>query len=427
MVLTPIRREFGGTLTNRISQILIKPHFKVRLFFVKFALMKTHLKSITFASIVLTMVLAGCCRSNKIEETKAWAWLGTRAAESDSLLEHYFRNAAEAGIDAVFYEAHGGYPVIVDSTTFTDLSAVENLKRAATFAKKYGVELHAWMWTTNRCEKTLLKAHPEWYQVTAKGESLAEIKMYNREHYRFLCPNHEGVLEYMKERVRELAQVDGLAGIHMDFIRYPDAMLPYALHESRGVVQDKIYPEWDCCYCDECRAKFKAQTGIDPLDLEDPTSNEEWMQFRYDTMAKFASEIAAEIKACGKISSAAVFASPAESKKLVRQDWVNFRNVDFLMPMIYNKSYGFPDEWIEVATREGIEGLKSADNPAVLLSGLSMGGRRMAERADSLKACASYAMAGGSPGVCIFCLDSFNRAEDGWAVLKELVESIKQK
>lgn len=379
-----------------------------------------------FFILTLAFVLVGCCR-DKGRDVKVWAWLGTHAADSDSLFESYFRNAAQAGIDAVFYEAHGGYPEIVDSTTFKDIAAIENLKKAAVYAEKYGVELHAWMWTTNRCEKTLLEAHPEWYQVNALGESLADIKMYGREHYRFLCPNHEGVIEYMKERVREIAQVPGLAGIHMDFIRYPDAMLPYALHESRGVVQDRIYPDWDCCYCDECRAKFKAQTGIDPLELEDPTSNEEWMQFRYNTMANYASEIAAEIKACGKISSAAVFASPEESKKLVRQDWVNFRNVDYFMPMIYNSAYGFPDEWIETATREGIEGLKAAGNPAVLRSGLAMGGRHMSERVDTLKAAAAYAVAGGSQGLTIFCLDSFNRAENGWAVLKEIVDSVKGK
>lgn len=367
----------------------------------------------------IVLALSGCGKKNHV-----WAWLNTGAAQSDSLMEHYFQKAAEAGIDAIFYECHGGYPEIIDSTSFRDSSGLEKLRMAAKYAQKYGVELHAWMWTTNRCEKTLRDAHHDWYQVNAKGENLADIKMYNREHYRFICPNHEGVLEYMKDRVREIAEIPGVTGIHMDFIRYPDAMLPYALHESRHVVQDKFYPDWDCCYCDECRAKFKAQTGIDPLDLEDPTSNEQWMQFRYETMANYASEIAAKIKACGKVSSAAVFASPSESKKLVRQDWANFRNIDYMMPMIYNGAYGFPNPWIEDATREGVEALKEAENPAVLVSGLSMGGRHM--ELDSLKACAGYAIAGGSPGLCIFCLESFNRAENGWEMLKQLVENVKE-
>ena len=247
---------------------------------------------------------------------------------SDETLEHYFSKCSEVGIEAIMMECHGGYPKILDSTSFRDEAAIQIIRRAVPYASKYGVELHAWIWTTNRCEKTLREAHPEWYQVNAQGESCNDIKLYNREHYRWLCPSRPEVTEYLKDRVRELAEIEGLDGIHLDFIRYPDVILPYGLHESRGVVQDKVYPLWDFCYCDVCRAEFKKQYGIDPMDLEDPTACQEWMQYRWDAMAHMASEVAAEIKKCGKVSSAAVFASPEESKKLVRQDWANFRNLD---------------------------------------------------------------------------------------------------
>ena len=277
---------------------------------------------------------------------------------TDEVLEDYFSRAADAGLSGIFLECHGGYPeVLGDSTAFRDSAALVILRRAVPVAQKYGLELHAWMWTTNRCEHALLEAHPDWYEVNGLGESLAEIEMYNRKHYRFLCPTHEGVAEYLKDRVRELAEVEGLTGIHLDFIRYPDAILPYGLHESRGVVQDKVYPQWDCCYCDECRAAFKAQTGIDPLELEDPTACPEWMQFRWDAMARLADGLLAEIRACGKVASAAVFATPEESRKLVRQDWVQFRHADALLPMIYYSSYAQPREWVETASREGVEAL----------------------------------------------------------------------
>ena len=39
--------------------------------------------------------------------------------------------------------------------------------------------------------------------------------MYGRKHYRFLCLNHEGVTDDLKDRVRELAEVAGLDGIHL--------------------------------------------------------------------------------------------------------------------------------------------------------------------------------------------------------------------
>lgn len=359
--------------------------------------------------LLLSSLLLISCKDNKPE---VWAWIAGKTTMTDQEWDSYFSHAKEVGIDAILVECHGGYPeVLTDSSDMEDKAAVLILENAAKAAKKYGIALHAWMWTTNRCEHSTRDAHPEWYQVNRLGMNMTDFKMYNREHYRFLCPSHKEAIEYLKERVREIAAVDGLAGIHMDFIRYPDAMLPYGLHESRGVVQDKFYPMWDCCYCEECRAAFKKLTGIDPLELEDPATDPDWLAFRWNAMANFASEIAAEIKACGKVSSAAVFASPEESRKLVRQDWTHFKNVDIFLPMIYNDAYGFPNEWIETATREGVAELDNLANPAILRSGMAFG-RNTTE--EELTECFRYALNGGSDGVCIFCLEPFQQSEGGW-------------
>lgn len=372
------------------------------------------------ALVVLAIAFLCCsCTGNAgKKDFKVYAWLAGKVDMPEEQLEEYFSRCAETGIEGIFLECHGGYPAVLgDSTSFRDSAALVILRRAAVYAKKYDVELHAWMWTTNRCEHSLREAHPDWYQVNGLGESLNDIKMYNREHYRFICPNHEGVSEYLKERIRELAEVDGLTGIHLDFIRYPDAILPYGLHESRGVVQDRVYPQWDCCYCDECRALFKEKTGIDPLDLEDPTECEEWMQFRWDALAQLASGLLTEIKACGKVSSAAVFATPFESKKLVRQDWVNFQDADMLFPMIYHWSYGQPEEWIETASREGVEGLKNAGNDAQLISGI------MVPREGHFKECIDMAKNAGAAGISFFSLEAFNRHPENWDLLKAALEA----
>jgi len=372
----------------------------------------------------LAVVLCGLfsCACSKEQPFKVYTWLMGDLDMPEGVLENYFCKAAEVGIDGILLECHGGYPVILqDSSSFRDSASLVILRRAAVYAKKYNVELHAWTWTTNRCELNLRQQHPQWYQVNGLGQSLTEVKLYNREHYRFLCPSHPEVTEYLKDRVRELAEVDGLTGIHLDFIRYPDAILPYGLHESRGVVQDKVYPLWDCCYCDECRAEFKAQTGIDPLDLEDPTSNEQWMQFRWDLMSKMSSEVLAEIKACGKVASAAVFATPGESKKLVRQDWVNYRNADGFFPMIYTDSYNQTEEWIETASREGVEGLKAAGNPAALYSGVMM----PRDSAD-VRRYIDYADKAGASGICFFSISATKRHPELWDALKIAIAEVKK-
>lgn len=359
------------------------------------------------------------CASCQKDSFKVYAWLGYHAGDDEQQLANYFQKAAEAGIDGILIECHGGYPEILqDSCSFRDSAALNLLRRSAVYAEQYGIELHAWMWSTNRCELNLRQAHPDWYQVNGLGESLTEYKMYGREHYRFLCPSHEEVTEYLKDRVRELAEVDGLTGIHLDFIRYPDAILPYGLHESRGVVQDKVYPTWDCCYCDNCRSLYKEKTGIDPLELEDPESNQEWLQFRLDNMAKMSSEVLAEIRKCGKVSSAAVFATPEESKKLVRQDWVNYRNADCFFPMIYHRSYGMPDEWVETATREGLEGLKANNNNAILYPGIMM------PKAEQIPMFVDMAKKAGAKGICFFSLDATKKRPELWDAIAAIDRSL---
>lgn len=368
--------------------------------------------------IIASGQIISSCSSPKEPQEKVWAWVSGNINMPDEKLDHYFSKCKEVGIDAVMMECHGSKPVILDSTTFRDLAAIEIIKRALPYAQKYGIELHAWMWTTNRVEKHLREAHPEWYQVNAQGESCLDIKLYNREHYRWLCPSIPETTEYLKDRVRELAEIEGLAGIHLDFIRYSDAILPYGLHESRGVVQDKVYPLWDFCYCENCRAKFKELHGIDPLDLEDPTANQEWMQYRWDALAKMANDLGEVIQSCGKVSSAAVFASPEESRKLVRQDWANFRNFDYLFPMIYHKFYAKEDPWVEIATREGVEALAAAGNDAKLCSGLFVGhvpSNRIPEFLD-------YVKNGGSTGVSFFSLEGMDHRPEYWDSLKVAIQ-----
>jgi uncharacterized lipoprotein YddW (UPF0748 family) len=388
----------------------------------------------SFGVLIICLVIMNSCKQTDKQvnkDTKVWAWfsgsLGARHPLSDSasvaMYEHYFSKAKETGIDAIILEVHGGYPKVDSTNTadFTDYEAIEIINKALPYAKKYDIELHVWMWTTNRGEKNLRAAHPDWYQVSAEGNSCLDVKLYNREHYRWLCPSHPEVLEYLKDRVNELAKIDGVAGVHLDFIRYPDAILPYGLHESRGVVQDRVYPQWDHCYCELCRSNFNAQTGIDPIELEDPTENAEWMQYRWDVLSKLTNALAEEIHHNGKIASAAVFASPSESRKLVRQDWSNFTELDIAFPMIYHKYYNAEDAWVETATREGVDEMAANNCKGYVCSGLFVG-HVPADRIDEFF---GYVKNGGSKGICFFSLEGVERTPGYWDALREAIAKYK--
>ena len=377
-------------------------------------------KTLLFA-ILGSLMLDACSTPAVKPENKVWAWAHGSLKMSEEKLEDYFFKADSCGIDALILECHNGYPTVMDETSFVDHEAIQIIERALPYAKKYGIELHALIWTTNRCEKHLRTAHPDWYQVNALGESCNDIKLYNREHYRWLCPSRSEATEYLKERAAELARIDGLAGVHLDFVRYPDVILPYGIQASRGVVQDKVYPQWDFCYCDHCRAEFKRLHGVDPMDLEDPTASEEWMRFRWNALATQASEICAAIKAEGKMATAAVFATPEESRKLVRQDWENFKNIDIVFPMIYHKYYGWEDEMVATATREGVEALAAAESPAYLCSGVYIGHMpqgRIHEFMDMTRQA-------GSKGFAFYSMEGIFR-KNRWAEVAEAVKLYKE-
>ncbi|MDR1348225.1 MAG: hypothetical protein LBJ63_07365 [Prevotellaceae bacterium] len=392
--------------------------------------MKLYLKCSGILLISL-MILISCKEQQRSEKTKVWAcFSGTLiSTQPDTVAteqtEYFFALAKKTGIDAIILEVHGGYPNVdsTDITDFTDYEAINIVNKALPYAKKYGIELYAWLWTTNRCEKNLRTAHPDWYQVNAEGNSCLDIKLYNREHYRWLCPSRPEVTEYLKDRVAELAKIEGLAGVLLDFIRYPDAILPYGLHESRGVVQDKVYPLWDHCYCDVCRANFKAQTGIDPMTLDNPTENAEWMQYRWDAITELTNALAEEIHHYGKAATAAVFASPSESRKLVRQDWASFTELDIIFPMIYHKFYNAEDAWIETATREGVEEM-AANNCKGYLCSILFVDHVPINRIDEM---IDYATKGGSTGICFFSLEGIDKIPDYWGKLKESIARYKRK
>jgi uncharacterized lipoprotein YddW (UPF0748 family) len=258
-------------------------------------------------------------------------------------------------------------------------------------ATQEGVEVHAWIFTMMRGEH--VKTHPEWYAVSRKGVSTAEKPPYV-DYYRFMCPSRDDVREWLVSYVRDLAQIDGLGSVHLDYIRYPDVILPVALWPKYGLVQDKEYPEFDFCYCRVCRERFKRESGLDPLDLADPPAHKAWLQYRYNTITEVVGLIADAVHARGKKLTAAVFPTPSIARELVRQEWTTWK-VDAVLPMIYNGFYKEDVAWIERATREGVAALGGR---IPLYSGLYVPELTAPQLAEA----ATRAIAGGAQGICVF-------------------------
>ena len=250
------------------------------------------------------------------------------------------------------------------------------------------------MWTMNRGEKDLLAAHPEWYAVNRKGDSCADMPPYV-DYYRWLCPSREEVYQYLESHVKEALDKDYVDGIHLDYVRYCDVILPVSLWDGYGIEQTKELPEYDYCYCDLCRENFRLQKGIDPLSILYPDQSLSWRNFRYHNITKIVNRLSAVAHQYKKPITAAVFPTPEVAKRIVRQDWTNW-NLDAVCPMIYHGFYKEEIGWIGDAVAEGVKGI---GGKFPLYAGLYLPNFK---NDQDIKTAIENALQNGAAGVSIF-------------------------
>ena len=340
---------------------------------------------------------------------KNWIWLKPELGLSDEQWMDIFTKIRAAGIEAVLPQIYASRKALFDWPG----QPVEEklLERLVPLAHAAGLQIHAWMWSMPCNDPTILEQHPDWYAVNRKGESAATDPAYV-DYYKFLCSRKEGVQNFVRTRVEALAKIEGLDGIHFDYIRLPDVILAEALQPKYDIVQDQEFPEYDYCYCDDCRAQYKAQTGIDPMDIEDPAADETWYKFRYDGIVSLVNNhLAPAAKAGGKTVSAAVF----PNWESVRQQWHRFE-LDAFLPMLYQGFYNEDIAWVGEEVSKAKERLKSVNNDKPVYSGLFINHLKPEEIATAIQSSKD----GGAAGVCFFAYSSMK--EEYWAVVPELLK-----
>jgi len=255
----------------------------------------------------------------------------------------------------------------------------------------------------------VLKAHPDWYNVNAKGESAFDKPAYVN-YYKFLDPARPEVREFVRDTVRELAAIPGLTGIHLDYVRHPDAILPSNLWSKYGIVQDRVYPPYDYGYTEYSRAQFRASHGVDPMTLADPEAHAAWLKYRLDTVVDLVNDyLVPAAKQGGKQITAAVFPGPSLARTMVRQDWGRFR-LDAFLPMLYHTFYDAGPDWVKTYTQEAARTVT-----APVYSGLFIGPLSDADFTRTIH----MALDGGASGVSLF--DAGAMTPERWALFARTI------
>ena len=275
------------------------------------------------------------------------------------------------------------------------------LKELIPNANKRNIKIHAWMWTLNRPNDTIANKHPEWYAVNRAGKNSLEYNAYVN-YYQWLSPFHPEARTYIKNNVKELSQIEGLASIHLDYVRYVDVILGADLQPKYNLDQDHEMPEYDYGYHPIAREAFKAQFGYDPQYMEHPELSTEWRQFRLNAITTLVNECAEIAHQNDQQLSAAVFPFPEMSRQMVRQAWNDWQ-LDMAFPMLYNNFYQESINWIGFATEQGV---KDVDFP--IYAGLYSPALK---KPNDLEKAIRLAKEKGAKGISIFTADGLSEEQ----------------
>ena len=347
------------------------------------------MKNVTLIALLLgTIIGISACTQSKKTEKKGeypmfWTWMDYRPGMNfDSVCVVM----SETGIDGVMLNA----------------PTPDDYRVAIPIAHKHGIEVYAWLWTMNleHDRAQIVKEHPEWFSVNRKGESLADNVAYV-EYYKFMCPALPEVREHIKKKIVAYCEVEGLNGIAIDYHRLVDVILPTTLWSRYGIVQDREYPEWDYGYHPAMIEMFQAKHGYDPRELEDPSTDDNWLQFRCDQVTEVANEIAEVVHSYNKVMAASPFPTPAMSRRMVRQDWGKW-NLDIVFPMVYHNFYTGDVSFVSDCT---IENVRDKNPMTTLYCGLN------ATNGPMMFDCMDAALDNGAQGISIFTVNTLRDPE----------------
>ncbi len=342
-----------------------------------------------FLCVLLLLLLPTACASGPAEHTQRpqqafrfamWMHGDAKRSDADWLAE--FDRLKGAGISDLFVGA-----------------GPEELGRMVTLGHEKSLQIHGWVWTLNRPGDKVAQQHPEWYAVNRNNKNSLEYKAYVG-YYQWLSPFSPGARAHIKSNIQAVAEVEGLASVHLDYVRYCDVILATGLQPKYKLVQDHEMPEYDYGYHPEARRLFRERFGVDPLTMNNPHLSHEWRQFRLNAVTDLVNELADIAHSSGTQISAAVFPFPEMSRQMVRQDWDKW-NLDLFLPMIYHHFYEKDEEWIGFCTRQGVRDLKGR---AVLLSGLYL----PALSPEQLEAAVRQCKKNGAGGVSLFSQNSLS-------------------
>jgi uncharacterized lipoprotein YddW (UPF0748 family) len=218
------------------------------------------------------------------------------------------------------------------------------LQLAIDIARPYGLRVHAYMnvlpgWkgleNPPAAVKQLWTAHPDWFMVDSLGQKMLPTSGW----YSFVNPVLPEVRAHLRNIVDELSRYD-VAGIHLDYIRYPHDYRLVARAHYPEATDEELYRHADFSYDPASQAALLDRYGWE-------VSKDKITEFRCDSVTRVVRDISytmQKVKPDNCLLSASVMGNPIEGKKHAYQDsgrWAREGLLDWVVQMNYGtKSFG---------------------------------------------------------------------------------------
>lgn len=190
-------------------------------------------------------------------------------------------------------------------------------------AHRRGLQVRAWMPQFH--DQMAIRTNPAWQMQAFDGHRVVPFMGKSRKEF-FANPVNPAARDYQRFLVGEVARNYDVDGIVIDWVRFDDYNMDLG---------------------NETRTQFRAAAGIDPIDIDFSSDNQQraqWNAWRTAVIAGHVRRLREEVRR--EVALGAYILPPAFVE--VAQDAAQFSDfVDFLSPMAYYKDWGFDPHWVD--------------------------------------------------------------------------------
>ena len=317
-----------------------------------------------FAAAVLAVLVAVSSAPLHADDEVRALWVVRTSLTSPASIQTMVNAAKASGFNTLLVQIRGRGDAYYQHALEPRPAALaaqadfDPLETTIARAHAAGLQVHAWI-SVNLvasavdlpgAREHVVYRHPEWLMVPRAlvsdladvdvhgPEFLGRLARYVRGHKDveglYLSPMAPGAAEYTSSIVRDIADRYAIDGVHLDYIRYPDAEFDYSREALTAFRRSLLN---DLSVADQKR--YDARMTADPL-IYTEAFPERWHAFRTAKLSALVAQIAQAVKRVRPAArvSAAVMPDLAEAATSWMQnwrDWLTRDLVDVVCPMAY--------------------------------------------------------------------------------------------